>query len=140
MGPSLLPRVHKSLGPRNPFWAQRIDQCPDCVLPSSETSRQRATYNVLRPMPLAWASGCLGRLCWRGSPVSFFVGFLSFSTLHRNFTGASPECHQNVCHRNVTGMSPECHQNFTGASPECRRNIESEHLNKGDNHNSAFPQ
>jgi len=29
---------------------------------------------------------------------------------------------------------------FTGISPECHRNVELEHLNKGDNHNSAFPQ
>ena len=32
--------------------------------------------------------------------------------------------------------SPEFHQN----SPECLQNFESEHLKKGDNHNSAFPQ
>jgi len=42
--------------------------------------------------------------------------------------------------RNVTGMSPEWHRNVTGMSPECRWNIELEHLNKGDNHSSAFPQ
>ncbi len=59
----------------------------------------------------------------RLADLGLFVGFLSFNTLHWNFTGVSPECHQNVtimapefseCHRNVTEMSPECHQNFAG--------------------------
>jgi hypothetical protein len=39
-----------------------------------------------------------------------------------------------------TGISLECHRNVAGKSPGFRRNIESEHLKKGDNHNSAFPQ
>ena len=39
-----------------------------------------------------------------------FVGFLLFSTLFPNFTGNSPEFHQNSSE--FTGNSPEFHQNL----------------------------
>ena len=67
-----------------------------------------------------------------------FVGFLMLARFtiispefHHNFTGISPEFIRN--HRNVTII-------VTRISPEFRQNIELEHLKKGDNHNSAFPQ
>ena len=50
----------------------------------------------------------------------FFVGFLCASTLCQNFTGISPE--------------------RIGNSPDVCQNLELEHLKKGHNHNSAFPQ
>ena len=62
---------------------------------------------------------------------------LLISTLCHKLTGFSQECH-----RNFTRISPEFHQ----SSLECHKtktcvchNIESQHLKKGDNHNSAFP-
>ena len=58
--------------------------------------------------------GRLGRLrCGKAGKAEVRRGFLSFSTLY---------------------------QNFTRKSLEIRRNFELEHLNKGDSHNSAFPQ
>ena len=51
---------------------------------------------------------------------------------HSCASGISPESH-----REFTRMSPEFHENFAGNSPEYR--IELEHLQRGDNHNSAFP-
>ena len=37
-------------------------------------------------------------------------------------------------------IAREFHRKFTGSSPEFRQNIDLEHLKKGENHNSAFPQ
>jgi hypothetical protein len=52
----------------------------------------------------------------RKAELGLFVGFLSFDTLHWNFTGVSPEmspeCQRNF--QNVTEMSPECRRNFAG--------------------------
>ena len=65
-----------------------------------------------------------------GLSYVFVVGFQCFNMLFKNFAAISPEFQQN---------SPEIHQKFTG-SPEFRQNFDLEHLKKGDNHNSAFPQ
>ena len=40
----------------------------------------------------------------------------------------------------LTIISPESYHNFTRFSTSFRQNIELEHLKKGSNHNSAFPQ
>ena len=44
------------------------------------------------------------------------------------------------CLARFAGFSSESLWKFTGNSPKFHQNIELEHLNKGDNHNSAFPQ
>ena len=54
------------------------------------------------------------------------VSFHNFKS--QNFNISSSESHQNL-----TGTSSECHQNFKLISNWST-------LNKGDNHNSAFPQ
>ena len=60
------------------------------------------------------SGGLVGRLSYD------LLHFLCFSTSCQNFT--------------------RFHWNFTRMSPEFRQNVELEHLKKGNNHNSAFPQ
>ena len=66
-------------------------------------------------------------LHWRKAELCFFVGFLCSRTLCQNLARVS---------QNFT----RSHLNFIDISPEFRQNIELEHLKKGDNHNSAFPE
>ena len=110
-----------------------------------------------RPRPSSWPRPQLAGLAFPRNPRSagrlsyvFFVGFLLFSTLRRNFTrnsqnstGMPPEF--IGFHRNVTRIrrnSPEftgIHRDFIGISSEFRQNIDLEHIKKEHNHNSAFP-
>ena len=72
------------------------------------------------------------RSVWRVGRLSYVSSWVSCvlarsSRIVQEITRISPEFHK-------------IHQNFTRCLPEFRQNIELEHLTKGDNHNSAFPQ